>query len=109
MTTTFSPRSSAHRCATVSPKKPEPTTTRSAFTYSPGVDVRVWMSTSGYPSSDRLPRTGLGRRTGPGDEHRHTKERRAKGDGRDPGPHGIDQAPRQGTPPARRPAGAGGG
>src|SRR5450759_6042591 len=47
MTTTFRPRFSAHCWATVNPKKPEPTTTRSAFTHSPN----VWSSTSGYPSS----------------------------------------------------------
>src|SRR5450759_1878321 len=47
MTTTFSPRFWAHCCATVSPKNPEPTTTRSAFTHSP----KVWTPTSGYRSN----------------------------------------------------------
>src|SRR5665647_670830 len=51
MTTTFSPRFWAHCWATVNPKNPEPTTTRSAFTHSP----KVWTPTSGYPSNLAVP------------------------------------------------------
>src|SRR5450631_3574764 len=50
-TTTLSPRFCAHCCATVSPKNPEPTMTRSAFTHTP----KVWASQSGYPSSFAKP------------------------------------------------------